>query len=264
MRLFRSLPILIILFLLIISCGSSQKSVMTAVSSLRPRINEGDTIKYESKLISNSRMFINAFEYPELQYYGKAKIYTIVTKREGDSTSFKSGIIDASSSLRRTGYRLSSIHIKNSIHMDWDDLEGKEWEYTLTSSGLTKDSDEEIDQFLWLLFPFFPPEEPVTVGTSWERKIGKGFIINYRFLEMKGDNAIIEFKYKYKGTKEPDDSEIDEIIFEEETKAKVTLNTKTGKVMKIDIESDEKRTAKINQNRLKIYFDDDWDIKVIE
>jgi hypothetical protein len=237
---------------------------MTAVSSLRPRIDQGDTIIYETQLITNSRMFIDSYEYPELQYYGKAKIYTIVTETKGDSTSFKSGFIDANASLRKTGFRLSSIHIKNSIYLDWDNLEGKELEYTLTPDGLTKDSDDEIDHFIWLLFPFFPPEEPVTVGTSWKREIGDDLTINYHFLEMKGDNAIIEFKYKYKGVKEPEDSEIDETIFEEETKAKVELNTKSGKVVKIDMGSDEKRTAKMGQHRLKIYNDANWDIKAIE
>jgi hypothetical protein len=238
---------------------------MTAVSSLRPRIDVGDTLKYEIKFISNSRMYVNTYEYPQLQYYAKAKFYTIVTKIEGDSISFKSGLIHSSASLRTTEHRASTMFSKNSVRMNfWKDLEGKEWEYTLTPKGLTKSSDEKTRRFLWALFPFLSPEEPVTVGTSWEREIEGGFIVDFRFLEMKGDNAIVEFKYNIKETKETDDSEMKEIDYKEEGKVKVTLNTKTGKVIKININSDEERSGKIKSYRLRIYFDDSWEIKVIE
>ncbi len=265
MKLFNCLPIPFIFVILTISCGTSQKQLTTAVSSLRPRIKEGDTLKYEIKFISNSRMYINTFEYPELQYYASAKIYTIVTKIEGDSISFKSALTKTSASLRKTGYQLNSIHTKNYFRMDfWKDLKGKEWEYTLTPTGLTKSSDEKTKRFIWFLFPFLPPKEPVSVGQSWEKEPEKGFIVNFRFNEMKGDNAIIEYKYNNKEKEEVDDSDIKEAVLDAKSKAKVILNTRTGKVTEIKIDSKIKKSGKIKAYNVTIYFDENWNIKAVE
>lgn len=269
MRQIKFLSALALTLILITSCTSPQQKLTTAVSSLRPRINEGDTLEYEIELVSNSIMYIDYYQYPEIIYFGKAKIYTIVTGIEGDSISFKSGVIDANATMRAREYRLSSrysSHQHNPIGF-LEDLKGKEWEYTMTPSGLTESSDENALEFLAILLPFLPPEEPVTLGTSWEVELEKGRKVFYRFSEMKGDDAILEYKYHITTTLKSEEifqkSDLDEINIDENYKAKVILNTKIGKVTEIKIDSSEKRTANIDSHRLKILIDTGGGVKVI-
>jgi hypothetical protein len=223
---------LFIILISFINCSSGiKKDITVSIPSLKQSVNVGDTLIYEIEGIGSFEVETRHFTSPEMQHFLNAKLFLTIIEKNEDSINFKMGILSASERSRFSdGLGRGFMKMEST-----EDLIGKEWQYTLTSSGLTESFDNDIYNFLSILFPFVLPGHPVSLGSSWKKRIDDRIEITLHFVDMKGDEAVIECKNELDDTKVMEkDSGKKEYNVEKKTNAKVIFNTRESKVSKIN------------------------------